>query len=53
MKSSKLPIQAAPVERTISGGRISSQNGVEASGWLDILKTVGQAALPVVGQLLG
>jgi hypothetical protein len=53
MKSSKLPIQAAPVERTITGARISSQNGVEASGWLDILKSVGQAALPVVGKLLG
>jgi hypothetical protein len=53
MKSSKLPIQAAPVERTITGTRISSQNGVEASGWLDILKSVGQAALPVVNNLLG
>lgn len=53
MNSSKLPIQAAPVERTITGTRISNQNGVEASGWLDILKTVGQAALPVVSNLLG
>ncbi|MGL5064976.1 MAG: hypothetical protein ACRC62_33835 [Microcoleus sp.] len=42
MKSSKLPIQAAPVKRTIAGARISSQNGVEASVWLEpIIKTVG------------
>jgi hypothetical protein len=53
MKSSKFPIQAAPVERTITGAHVSSQNGVEASGWLDIVKTVGQAALPVVSNLLG
>jgi hypothetical protein len=53
MKTSKLPIQSAPVERTITGAAISNQNGVEASGWLDIFKTVAQAALPVVGNLLG
>jgi hypothetical protein len=54
MKSSKMPIQAAPVERNITGATtISNQNGVEASGWLDIVKTIGKAALPVVSQLLG
>ena len=47
----KLPRQAAPVARSISHS--SMGNGVEASGFFDILKTVGQAALPVVGQLLG
>ncbi|MGL5064317.1 MAG: hypothetical protein ACRC62_30395 [Microcoleus sp.] len=40
MKSPKLPIQAEPVKRTIAGARISSQNGVEASGWLDMLGKV-------------
>jgi hypothetical protein len=38
MKSSKLPIQSAPVVRTIAGAPMSSGNGVEASGWLDIIK---------------
>jgi hypothetical protein len=50
MKTSKLPIQAAPVERTITGAAISNQNGVEASLSLsDIIRT----ALPVVSSLLG
>ncbi|MGL5059153.1 MAG: hypothetical protein ACRC62_04150 [Microcoleus sp.] len=49
MKSSKLPIQAAPVERTIAGARISSHNGVEASGWFDILKKVGTGVLGALG----
>lgn len=47
----KLPRQAAPVARSISHSSMGA--GVEASGFFDILKTVGQAALPVVGQLLG
>ncbi|MDJ0899229.1 MAG: hypothetical protein QNJ55_10495 [Xenococcus sp. MO_188.B8] len=53
MKRSKLPIQAAPVTRNITGAPISGENGVEASGFLDILKQVGKAALPVATQLLG
>jgi len=53
MKLSKLPIQAAPVERTITGAPMSSGNSVEASGWLDTLKKIGQAALPIATQLLG
>ena len=31
MKSSKLPIQAVPVERTVTGVRMSNQNGVDPS----------------------
>ncbi|NER98261.1 MAG: hypothetical protein F6J86_31290 [Symploca sp. SIO1B1] len=31
MKSSKLPIQAVPVERTVTGVPMSNQNGVDAS----------------------
>ena len=35
MKSPKLPKQAAPVERTITGTPMSSKNGVEPSfPWL-------------------
>ncbi len=41
MKSSKLPIQSAPVVRTIAGTPMSRGNGVEASGWWDIVKSVG------------
>jgi hypothetical protein len=33
MKSSKLPIQSYPVERTITGASMSSGDGVEPS-WL-------------------
>ncbi len=55
MKSSKLPIQAAPVQRYTTGAPISGENGngVEASGWLDIAKKIGQVALPIASQLLG
>ncbi len=55
MKPSKLPIQAAPVERTITGAPMSTEGGnsVEASGILDTLKTIGRAALPIATQLLG
>ena len=45
MKTSKLPVQSAPVERQITGAAISGENGVEASGIWDILKTVGAGAL--------
>ena len=55
MKRSKLPIQAAPVERTIAGTPMSSGNGVEASGWLDVVKdvagVVGTVAPPILGAL--
>jgi hypothetical protein len=50
-KLSKLPIQAAPVERTITGAPVSSENGVEASGWWDIIKGVG-SGIGKVGDLL-
>lgn len=56
MKTSKLPIQAAPVERTITGAAISNQNGVEASWSFDDIinkvAQVAQVAVPVVSQLL-
>jgi hypothetical protein len=48
----KLPNQAAPVQRNITGAAVSSQNGVEASGWLDILKTVGSVAGQVLPNIL-
>jgi len=47
----KMPRQAAPVARNISYS--SMANGVEASGFFDILKSVGQVALPIASQLLG
>ena len=47
----KMPRQAAPVARSISHS--SMANGVEASGFLDVLKSIGQVALPIASQLLG
>jgi hypothetical protein len=53
MKSSKLPIQAAPVERNITGAAISNQNGVDPSfDWGGLLKTVGSVAAPILGSLI-
>ena len=56
MKMSKLPIQSAPVERQITGAAISSENGVDASGFLDtigdIAKTVAPIALPALASLI-
>ena len=46
-KPSKLPIQAAPVARNITGASMSSGNGVDPSGFLgdawDAIKTYGPA----------
>jgi hypothetical protein len=53
MKSSKLPIQSAPVVRTATGVPVSSGNGVEASGWMDILGGIAKVALPALGGALG
>ena len=40
--SSKLPIQAAPVERNVTGAAISNQQGVEASFDLgSLINTIG------------
>ncbi len=47
-KSSKRPIQSAPVVRTATGVPMSSGNGVEASGWWDIAKKIG-SGLGVIG----
>jgi hypothetical protein len=45
MKKQNLPKQSAPVIRHSSSATISGENGVEASGWLDVLKSVGIGAL--------
>jgi hypothetical protein len=43
---SMLPAQAAPIDRTPAGAAAFANNaGVEASGWLDIVKTVGGSLL--------
>ncbi len=48
-KSSKLPVQAAPVVRTIAGAPMSNQSGVEPSvNWWDVANKVAG----VVGHLL-
>ena len=44
MKTSKLPVQSVPVERQMTGAAISCENGVEASGVWDVLKTVAAGA---------
>lgn len=51
MKSSKRPIQSAPVTRNVTGAPISNGNGVEASGWWDIVKAVG-SGLGTVGDAI-
>lgn len=56
MKSSKLPVQAAPVERTVTGTPMSSENGVDPSfGFGDIwnaVKTYGPGIAKGVASLL-
>ena len=52
MKSSKLPIQSAPVQRDITGTAISSEHGVEASGFWDVAKKIGSVAAPILGSLI-
>jgi hypothetical protein len=56
-KSSKRPIQSAPVVRTITGAPMSSGNGVEASGWFDdivgAVKTYGPAVAQAAPGILG
>ena len=45
-KSSKFPIQAAPVVRqSTSSAPIADGSGMEASGWLDVLTGAAQGAL--------
>ncbi len=40
-KSSKLPVQATPVERNVTGAAMSSENGVDPSfDWGGLLSTV-------------
>lgn len=52
MKSSKLPIQSTPVERATVGASFSTENGVEASGWLDTLgQVVSTVGPPILGAL--
>ncbi|WP_293111241.1 hypothetical protein [Moorena sp. SIO4G3] len=53
MKKQKLPKQSAPVIRHASPATMSGEHGVEASGFLDIVKKIGQGALEgAVGSLL-
>ncbi len=40
-RSSKLPIQAAPVTRNITGAAMSNGNGVDPSSVWDLVKTYG------------
>jgi hypothetical protein len=40
-KTSKLPKQAAPVQRPSTSAAMSNQNGVEASGIFDLMKYYG------------
>ncbi|MBU7586459.1 MAG: hypothetical protein KAF91_26945 [Nostoc sp. TH1S01] len=54
MKSSRLPIQSAPVERTITGAAVSNGNGVDPSfDWGGLLKTVGNVAATALPAVLG
>ncbi len=55
MKSSKLPMQAAPVQRYIAGAPISSENGngVEASFWGALLKGAATAIPAIVNAVSG
>jgi len=53
MKSSKLPIQAAPVERTVTGASMSSDNGVDPSLWGALASTLLPVAAEAIGSLIG
>jgi hypothetical protein len=45
----RLPLQVAPVNRTLAATALSGQKGVVPSGWFDdIVKVVG----PIAGQVL-
>ena len=43
MKSPKLPKQAAPVERTITGASLSTESGVDPSFWGALARIVSKA----------
>ncbi|NEO78075.1 hypothetical protein [Moorena sp. SIO4G3] len=53
MKSSKLPIQAAPVERTVIGASMSSDNGVDPSLWTALASTLIPVAAEALSSLIG
>ena len=48
MKSSKLPLQSAPVERTVTGATLSTQSGVDPSFWGALASTL----LPIAGKAI-
>ncbi len=50
-KSSKLPIQAAPVERAVTGASMSSEKGVDPS--LLGLGTLASTLIPVAAKAIG
>ena len=56
MKSSKLPIQSAPIERTLTGAPMSKNSGVDPSfSWGDIwdgIKKYGPSVVKGVASLL-
>jgi hypothetical protein len=56
MKSCKLPIQAAPVERTIVGTPMANESGIDPSfGWGDVwnaVKTYGPTVAKGIASLL-
>ncbi len=56
MKSCKLPIQSAPVERTIVGTPMANESGIDPSfGWGDVwnaVKTYGPTVAKGIASLL-
>lgn len=52
-KSSKLPIQAAPVERTVTGASMSGDKGVDPSFWGALASTLLPVAAKAIGSLVG
>ncbi|NEN88983.1 MAG: hypothetical protein F6K48_08680 [Okeania sp. SIO3H1] len=53
MKSSKLPIQAVPVERTVTGVPMSNQNGVDPSfDWAKLATELVPAITSVISSFL-
>lgn len=48
----RLPMQAAPIERNLSAGAMSTGRGVEADGWFDdVMGVVKTVAPPLLGSI--
>ena len=52
MKPSRLPVQSAPVDRCITGAAVVGENGVDASGFFDVIKKIGSTVAPIALQAL-